>query len=221
MRVLFLALFLVCFSHSAISQIDFSDSANLPEELKNPLEIKGNETSTPYQPTQNHSLTAPKYKNGFSRPTDFFQEEEETFTMSSDHGLLERRIKFEPGYLKKDRDSGGKGNRSTQYLGQFSSDGKFVEIYCRDHEYVDGDRVQVMINGKVVARQITLSGSFQPVLVTLEKGENRIEIKALNEGTSSPNTAEFVIYDDMGNVITQNRWNLATGVKASVLIHKP
>lgn len=224
MKLFFLVLFTIGVSATATSQIDFTDSTNAPDGFKIEAEVQGDQAkSTPYQSSQNHSLTDPAYKNGFLKPTDFFKKEEEPVTMSTDHGLRERTIDFEPIYLNrdKDKDSGGRGNQTTQYLGEFTSTGKFVEIYCRDHEYVDGDRVQVLINGKVVAQNIVLSGNFKPVLVTLEKGFNRIEIKALNEGTSSPNTAEFMIYGEDGNVITRNQWNLATGVKASILINKP
>lgn len=220
MRLFFLVVLLIGVSTTATSQIDFMDSP--PGKLDIPVVVKGADTkSSAYQSNQNHSLTAPKYRNGFSNPTDFFKKEKEPLTMTAGHGLMERTIKFEPNYLQKNKDRGGTGNQNTQYLGKFTSTGKYVEIYCRDHQYVDGDRVQVLINGNIVAQSITLTGSYQPVLVVLGKGANRIEIKALNEGTSSPNTAQFVVYDEMGNIITKNQWNLATGVEASILINKP
>lgn len=228
MKLFFLVMFMVGVSNIASSQIDMSNN-RIPNGFKIPAEkLKENKKTpspfqsnlSPFQSNQNHSLTAPEYRNGFSNPTEFFKEEE-TLSMSTDNGLKERTIEFKPNYLPYNRDSGGKGNQTTQYLGEFVSTGKFVEIYSRDHQYVDGDRVQVLVNGEIVAHSITLSGSFQPVLVTLEKGVNRIEIKALNEGASSPNTAEFIVYDQMGNVITQNRWNLAAGVEARIVINKP
>ena len=43
---------------------------------------------------------------------------------------------------------------------------------------------------------------------------------ALNQGTSGPNTAQFIMYDDQENEISSNIWNLATGVTASVIIIK-
>lgn len=221
MRLFFLVIFVIGISATGYAQIDFKDNTAV-QGLSIPALIKENDTKTSsYKSNEIHSLTNPKYRSGFSMPTDFFKKEKEPLAMTTDHGLMERTIEFEPNYFPKKQDSGGKGNQTTQYLGRFTSTGKFVEIYCRDHQYVDGDRVQVLVNGRVVAQGITLWGSFQPVLVTLEKGLNRIEIKALNEGTSSPNTAQFVIYDQMGNIITKNRWNLAAGVKASILINKP
>ena len=43
---------------------------------------------------------------------------------------------------------------------------------------------------------------------------------ALNQGASGPNTAAFSVYDDAGNLITSNEWNLTIGVKASIIVIK-
>ena len=37
---------------------------------------------------------------------------------------------------------------------------------------------------------------------------------------SGPNTAEIIVYDDQGKLVGTNRWNLATGVKATYIIYK-
>jgi len=107
-----------------------------------------------------------------------------------------------------------------QNLGEFKSGSKFVKFVYRDHQFVDGDRVRVFINGHVVHPNIILTGEFQGFYIDLEKGFNKIDIQALNQGTSGPNTAQFVMYDDNKQVISSNIWNLATGVKASVVIVK-
>ena len=52
----------------------------------------------------------------------------------------------------------------------------------------------------------------------LEK--NEIEIEALNQGESGPNTAQFAVQDEFGNVIMSDIWNLATGAKASLIVVK-
>lgn len=109
---------------------------------------------------------------------------------------------------------------SNQYLGDFKSGSKFVKFLYRDHEYVDGDRVRVYINDHVIHPNILLTGEFQGFYIDLEKGFNKIDIEALNQGESGPNTAQFVMYDDNKQVISSNVWNLATGVKATVIIVK-
>ncbi|UJH91584.1 hypothetical protein LZ575_02365 [Antarcticibacterium sp. 1MA-6-2] len=107
-----------------------------------------------------------------------------------------------------------------QNLGNFVTKGKFVEIYCRDYQYVDGDRVRVIVNGKVVNSDITLGAGYTPILVVLKDGFNTVEIEALNQGSSGPNTAAFTVFDETGKQITSNYWNLLSGAKASMIVVK-
>ena len=107
-----------------------------------------------------------------------------------------------------------------QYLGDFRSGSKFVRFLYRDHEFVDGDRVSVSINDVVIHPNIYLQGEFQGFYIDLEKGFNKIDITALNQGTSGPNTAQFIMYGDQKEIISSNIWNLATGVTATIIIVK-
>lgn len=107
-----------------------------------------------------------------------------------------------------------------QYLGDFKTLGKFVELYCRDHEYVDGDKVKIIVNGEVVEASVSLHSGFYPVLVTLREGFNTIEFEALNQGTSGPNTAELRVLDEQGAQMIKKEWNLLTGAKASLIVVK-
>ena len=107
-----------------------------------------------------------------------------------------------------------------QNLGNFMTKGTFVEIYCRDSQYVDGDRVRVFVNGKMVNSDVSLHADYTPILVVLERGFNTIEIEALNQGSSGPNTAAFKVFDDKGTILTSNEWNLLTGAKASMIVVK-
>ncbi len=110
------------------------------------------------------------------------------------------------------------GSKSDRFLGDFRSNGKFVRIVCRDYGEVDGDRVRVYNNDKIVEYEIFLNGSFQEVNIQLQSGFNKIDFQALNMGTSGPNTAEFQMYDDKGKMISANQWNLTTGVKATLIV---
>ena len=107
-----------------------------------------------------------------------------------------------------------------QDLGSFRTQSESVRIICRDFQYPDGDRVTIMINDIPVIRNITLQSSYQGFDLPLEVGINKIAFMALNQGTSGPNTAGFKVFDDSGNVISSNEWNLATGAKATILIAK-
>ncbi|WP_136465995.1 hypothetical protein [Flagellimonas onchidii] len=107
-----------------------------------------------------------------------------------------------------------------QYLGDVKTNAKFIGIVCRDHEYVDGDRVKIYLNGVVVEANILLSGSFRGINIDLTEGFNRLDFEALNQGSSGPNTAQVIIADDKGQIIHNNRWNLSTGSKASLIVVK-
>lgn len=221
MKFVFSIVFL-CVAFGAYSQIDVQEFT-VPNELKNPLETPMDQPNQPYQPQSIPSLTNPEYLHGMEGMVNdvdsYFKKKEKPLNLTTDNGLRTHTVDVTPNYLKEFKNE-GVGNTEPQFLGEYIVDSKFVEVFCRDHEYVDGDRVRVYVNGNIVAQQITLRGNFQPVLVNLKKGKNIIEFEALNEGKSSPNTAEFMVYDDMGRVVAHNRWNLSTGVKASFVVIK-
>ena len=50
---------------------------------------------------------------------------------------------------------GSKKHYGDQYLGDVKTTSKFVGIVCRDHEYVDGDRVKIYLNGEVIEQVIS------------------------------------------------------------------
>lgn len=110
--------------------------------------------------------------------------------------------------------------KSDSFLGQFRTGTKIVSIACRDHEAPDGDVVRIWLNDKIVVDAILLDVDFKEIYLDLEEGINKIEIEALNQGESGPNTAQFVINDQKKGMITTNKWNLTTGVKAKLIILK-
>ena len=42
----------------------------------------------------------------------------------------------------------------------------------------------------------------------------------VKQGEAGPNTAELLVLDEGGNVIAQEYWALATGVKATIIVVK-
>lgn len=107
-----------------------------------------------------------------------------------------------------------------QYLGDFKSNAKSVRVVFRDHQHPDGDRVQVRLNDEIFYPNILLLESYKKLDVDLKTGFNKIDFVALNQGESGPNTAEVRVYDDQGNLMMANRWNLATGTKATFIVVK-
>ena len=106
------------------------------------------------------------------------------------------------------------------YLGDLKTSAKFVGIVCRDHEFVDGDRVRIYANDEVVEHNVLLTGAFKGINLELEKGFNRLDFEALNQGSTGPNTAQVDVYDEYGKLLYSNKWLLSTGSKASLIIVK-
>ncbi len=107
-----------------------------------------------------------------------------------------------------------------QFLGEIRNDGEYVNIILRDHEYPDGDLIKVEVNESVVMPAILLTEKAKGFKLDLKSGFNVVDFVALNQGSSGPNTAEIIVYDDKGKLVGTNRWNLATGVKATYIIYK-
>lgn len=120
----------------------------------------------------------------------------------------------------KNKDVTHKKLESNLSLGTIYSKTKMVRIECRDHSYIDGDRIQIYHNNHVISSNISLKGNSYVLYINLVKGYNRIDFQALNQGFSGPNTAELKIYDDKGNLISAKEWNLPTGATATIGIIK-
>ncbi len=142
-------------------------------------------------------------KNKFKNPA-------QQFTKS-----LKRQLK-----LEEDRERKNNGSTVNQFLGQYSTSAKIVNIIYRDHGAQDGDMIRVYVNEKIVVSRVMLTNQVNGLNLVLDQGINKIDFYALNQGSAGPNTAEFRILDEKGDVISANQWNLATGVKATVILLK-
>jgi hypothetical protein len=110
--------------------------------------------------------------------------------------------------------------RKDYYLGELETDSKYIIIKCRDHEYVDGDRIKLLLNNIVIHPNITLTDSYYTIDIDLIEGYNNIEFVALNEGESSPNTAQLSVFDENGINLSNNKWLITTGYKARLVVFK-
>jgi len=122
--------------------------------------------------------------------------------------------------LNKEKEKNPNNYLGDAYLGDIATVSDAANIVCRDFEYVDGDRVRIMVNDEIVVQNLTLDSSFRGINLKLGEGFNKIDFIALNQGDSGPNTAELRIYDDNKKLISSNQWNLATGAKATLIIVK-
>ena len=158
----------------------------------------------------------PKYKIGEEKDSEPLIQSKSP-NMTQDDGLMKAKHDYNPKWLENERESKDEYKRS-QYFGSFNTKSKKMVIMCRDHEYVDGDRVRILQNEQIIYNDVYLEGSFKVLSVDLKPGLNKIEFVALNQGSSGPNTAEFAVIDENGVQIVKNIWNLNTGVKASLIV---
>lgn len=105
-------------------------------------------------------------------------------------------------------------------LGRIETNTRNIRIECRDHSYVDGDQVRLYVNDVVIRSSIVLRAGYYVVEIELKDGFNRVDIKALNQGTSGPNTAEFNVFDDNGSLLASKEWNILTGYVATLVVMK-
>ena len=147
---------------------------------------------------------------------------EKSIDFTGKSNLVQRKVEFKPNYevLNDHKREDYEAPKGDQFFGDFTNNGDFVNVCCRDFAAIDGDRVSIFVNGVEEVRDIFLVGEFTGFRITLKPGFNSIEFLALNQGESGPNTAEFQVLDDKGKVIERNRWDLATGSKARIVIVK-
>lgn len=159
--------------------------------------------------------TKPKPNNSFEIGTP-----ENHFTMTPIHKFVN------PGDAVKDRLNRKADNedqivfRRNQDLGNFKTKSVTAKLSYRDYGEVDGDEIRILLNDKTVATEVYLDSNFNGFEITLVDGFNKIDFEALNQGRLGPNTAEFRIYDDKGELISASQWNLGTGFKATIIITK-
>ena len=122
--------------------------------------------------------------------------------------------------LNKEKEKNPNKYTGDSYLGDLKTSSDYANILCRDFEYVDGDRVSILVNDQIVIQNLTLNSTFRGINLKLGEGINKIDFVALNQGDSGPNTAELRIYDDNERLVSSNQWNLATGAKATLIIVK-
>ncbi|MGC1473426.1 MAG: hypothetical protein WA775_12610 [Psychroserpens sp.] len=175
------------------------------------------------KPESKIGITAPKLKvDGTPTESKFsIKKSEKEFSMIDDNGLRNPGELFEQRFNKVAVEQGFKiETMADVFLGDLRNNGKFVNIVCRDHEYPDGDLVRVFVNGEMLIPSLLLTSGYKGFNVDLNVGINEIVFQALNQGDSGPNTAEFLVYDDTGRLVSSKKWNLLTGVKATINVIK-
>ena len=72
---------------------------------------------------------------------------------------------------------------------------KKLKLFVWDANKEDGDKITLIINGNTVLNNVTTKNKRKKIKYKLQDGENIIEIKATNLGTSPPNTSRIELID--------------------------
>ena len=222
----YLTFLVFCFTVvSVTAQIDNNNkSVSIPavESEKDSLDSKPILLSKPINNSSNTiGLNAPRISTNINLPKkqfSMFPEEEfgnpgELYVDQVNKNIAD--LKLSPEEIERKN-----GSTTDQFLGEFKSGAKFVNVVYRDHGFTDGDIIQVLVNDDIIYPRVYLIGSFRGFKLDLKSGINKIDFLALNQGESGPNTAEFRVVDDEGHLISANQWNLATGVRATIIVNK-
>lgn len=222
MRFIYSLLIGLCFSITGFSQIEAPGRSIKISPIKKP-------DAAPKSTTEATTPAEIKYESSLNKTNDDkLLKGISLLPKKVEKGIMEKEPIRSPSEMfteKMNKKSNGDGEilekyKSDTFLGEFKSGTKIIKIACRDHEYPDGDLVRIWLNDKVAVESMELDSDYKEVYLDLNDGFNKIEIEALNQGESGPNTAQFTILDAKGKVITNNKWNLTTGVKAKVVVTK-
>ncbi|MCD0468932.1 hypothetical protein [Flavobacterium sp. JAS] len=172
------------------------------------------------------------FDNTSITPKSQFQigQEKSKFTMSTETDFAnpgDRYVaKMEKDLDKALKDAGLKEGRGTLVkknisLGEFKTKSQYFIVKFRDFGAIDGDLVKVSSNDQIIKDQLFLDSNFKDVKINLVNGFNKLDFEALNIGSLGGNTAEIQVYDDKGQLVTNDYWdNLAAGFKASIIVTK-
>ncbi len=206
------------------AQVDGSNNTTIiPAETNQ----SDGDSSLDIKPLDNKGLSNPNSNriNGMSIPntsssnkSQFSMFPKEKFGNPGE--LYEDRVKKRTAGIEKKPDERVTGKTTDQYLGDFKTKSKKVTIAYRDYGDVDGDRIRVFADNDIMKPEALLGSSFSGFEMELKEGFNKLDFQALNQGEAGPNTAELLVLDEGGNVIAQEYWALATGVKATIIVVK-
>lgn len=223
LKLILLILLINLFSVNSFSQSDTAKSKKMDNEgsmLKSKTPLKAtfeNAKTTSSSPSFNLKIDEKLNTSAIDKNL------EENKSASKNQNFLMETLPEDKDIIGlkywKGQDVTHKKLESNFSLGTITSKTRTVKIECRDYSLVDGDRIRIYLNDKVVSDNIALKGNYYVYYINLEKGYNKIDFEALNQGYSGKNTSELIIYDDNGTLLTSKGWGLGTKQIATIGIH--
>ena len=217
MKVAYAFLFFILFSFKGFSQFELPKKTITIAPVSNP---KGADS-----PTSSKSISYPS----------IFDKKDK---LGESVSLLKKKPEEEKSIFEKEQFA-SPAKEYTDKMNKQVTDGKIYDYYKKDYLLAtykcsttiakfalkdfgepDGDVVRIWLNDEIVINAITLENGYREIQLNLRNGQNLLVIEALNEGMVSPNTAQFSIFNDKGEVIGNNLSGLLTNVKATIIINK-
>lgn len=211
-----LILFFSLLAYSSWAQLDTPNRVELgirPKEDENDIQIKPIVKDKTPSLSDFQGSTLPDSQFSTTQGKSIFEKPK---FQTPNEGVADRINKS----FRSEGDADSENYKRNQYFGDFKTDSKYIKLVYRDHIAFDGDRVMIRLNGQTLYKDLLLESQYKHVAIDLEIGFNKIEIVALNQGTSGPNTAEFQVYNDKGELISSNQWELATGYFGTIILTK-
>lgn len=103
-------------------------------------------------------------------------------------------------------------------IGMCNTNASSVTISTWDYGRVDGDRISLAFDDRVLSGNLSLTRRKYTRRLNLSPGGHYITIKALSEGRLKPNTAIIRISPCHGNQPDSFRWSMRTGRKRQISI---
>lgn len=167
------------------------------------------------KPKPNNSFQIGLPENRFSMtPNNKFEHKlgdiyQAKMTKDLDKTLIREELKEDKSLL----------DRVDRYLGDYRTKSEFFVLKYRDYIQIDGDLINVYLNGKVLRSELFLNSNLAELRIPLTLGLNSIELVVASTGTSGGNTAEIHFLDDGNKAVTTEYWNnLALGVKIKMIV---
>ena len=167
------------------------------------------------KPKPNNSFQIGLPENKFSmKPNNKFEHKlgdiyQAKMTRDLDKTLIREELKEDKSVL----------DRVDRYLGEYRTKSEFFVLKYRDYIQIDGDLINVYLNGTVLRSGLFLNSNLAELRIPLTLGLNSIELVVASTGTSGGNTAEIHFLDDGIKAVTTEYWNnLALGVKIKMIV---
>jgi hypothetical protein len=224
MRVAFLLIFLISFSFDG--QAQFESSKKKVNISARPDKAPKKKAILPQNPQASVPPVIKFESKFFKNPDDKFLQglpelpkvgdiQPKTYDLKKPSDDFTQKFNEQ---LKEDGISPELFNRDMN-LGDFTVYAPQITIGARDYGVIDGDLVRIWLNGELVKREVYLESDFKSIILQLKKGNNLLEIEALNYGELSPNTGQFNFFDENKELITVQYWNLGIGYRARITIN--